>query len=551
MIMDNESPRVLIVTPDPSQAEMITMQLRKADLHCDCKRAANRDGYQRLLEEHRPHLVISAALMPRYNVFQALRASREENPSLRWIIVDEQASDEQAVTAMKAGAADYVSTRHFQRLGAAAREALAASGDAGMEGPPAFPASRPEPAETPDDQEARYFREIAEYAGDLIALLDRDGKRLYNNPAYAAVLGEPAELRGTDSFVDVHPADREKIREVFQETVASGEGRRTEYRLMDEKGNARVIESQGGVVPGPDGMTARVVVVSRDVTARRRTEESLQNLVAGTSSVVGEKFCVALVRHLARSLGVRFALVSETVSTLRDRVRSVAYWADDRWVPAFEYDVKGTTCERVMKEGRFCYYPEKVQEQFPKMEALKAMHAACYMGIPLFGASEVPIGHLFIMDDKPLADPARTKYIMSLFAARAAIEIERMHQTKIVGDAELQFRSALEVVHDAVVITDLNDIILFTNRPLQALTGYTEREMTGKLVFSLLLPDEEWQESQVRSEQRAKGISEVYETVMKRKDGSRFPARISASPVRNDRGESVGIVGIIQELPAQ
>jgi len=39
-------------------------------------------------------------------------------------------------------------------------------------------------------------------------------------------------LVGTDSFEEIHPDDRERIRRVFRETVATGAGQRTEYRFL-------------------------------------------------------------------------------------------------------------------------------------------------------------------------------------------------------------------------------------------------------------------------------------------------------------------------------
>jgi len=119
------------------------------------------------------------------------------------------------------------------------------------------------------------FRLIAENIADLIAVLDLEGKRLYNSPSYKEILGDPAALRGSVSFDEIHPEDRERIRKIFQETVKTGRGQRTEYRFLLRDGSVRYIESQGSVIRDEEGKTARVIVVSRDVTERRRGEEAL------------------------------------------------------------------------------------------------------------------------------------------------------------------------------------------------------------------------------------------------------------------------------------
>src|SRR5688572_25423698 len=57
-------------------------------------------------------------------------------------------------------------------------------------------------------------RLIAENMSDLLAILDPQGRRIFNSASYANVLGPPDRLRTTDSFLDVHPEDRGRIRDV-------------------------------------------------------------------------------------------------------------------------------------------------------------------------------------------------------------------------------------------------------------------------------------------------------------------------------------------------
>ena len=117
-----------------------------------------------------------------------------------------------------------------------------------------------------------------ENLADLVAVLDLDGCRLYNSPSYGGILGDPDQLRGSSSFDQVHPDDAARVRQAFQETVRTGLGHRLEYRLLDQHGRQRHIESQGSVIRDPQGRVAQVVVVSRDVTERRRAEEAIREL---------------------------------------------------------------------------------------------------------------------------------------------------------------------------------------------------------------------------------------------------------------------------------
>ena len=116
---------------------------------------------------------------------------------------------------------------------------------------------------------------IVRNARDLIAFLDVDGRRIYNSPSYAPLLGDPDALVGTDSFADIHPEDRERVRAVFRDTVRSGNGYRVEYRLVARDGTARVVQSEGSVIRVDDGRVVGVVVVGRDVTDERDSKSQL------------------------------------------------------------------------------------------------------------------------------------------------------------------------------------------------------------------------------------------------------------------------------------
>ncbi len=124
-----------------------------------------------------------------------------------------------------------------------------------------------------------FFRLITEHVTDLIAVVDRDGRRLYNNPAYEQSLGSASGLAGTDSFHEIHPEDRARIQAVFRETLASGQGQRTEYRLLSQ-GAVRYIESLGNVVRDEQGQPDKIVVISRDITERRQAMDQLQQTLA-------------------------------------------------------------------------------------------------------------------------------------------------------------------------------------------------------------------------------------------------------------------------------
>ena len=121
------------------------------------------------------------------------------------------------------------------------------------------------------------YRLITENSSDFIAMLDRDGRRLYNSPSYRALFGD-VKLSGADSFQEIHPEDREQIRRIFHESVETGVGQQARFRWVLNDGSVRFIESQGNVVQDESGQASKVVVVSHDVTERTKQQEKIDRL---------------------------------------------------------------------------------------------------------------------------------------------------------------------------------------------------------------------------------------------------------------------------------
>ena len=119
------------------------------------------------------------------------------------------------------------------------------------------------------------FQLITENAADMIAVVDTEGRRLYNSPAYQRVLGYSLEELQTSSLEQIHPDDQQRVMEAGQKARTTGRGERLEYRIRHKDGSWRVLESTASAVQNVKGQTARLVIVNRDITQRKRAEELL------------------------------------------------------------------------------------------------------------------------------------------------------------------------------------------------------------------------------------------------------------------------------------
>ncbi len=121
------------------------------------------------------------------------------------------------------------------------------------------------------------FKIVTENAADMIALVDVKGRRLYNSPSYKKILGySAAELSETSSFEQIHQEDRFKVLEAAREARSTGVGKKLEYRIRHKDGTWRVLESMASTIRNEKGEVAKLVIVNRDVTDRKRAEGELE-----------------------------------------------------------------------------------------------------------------------------------------------------------------------------------------------------------------------------------------------------------------------------------
>lgn len=120
------------------------------------------------------------------------------------------------------------------------------------------------------------FRLITENAADMIAVVDADGRRLYNSPSYERILGYTSEeLAGTPISDQIHPDDRDRVFKATNEALSSRLGRSLEYRMRHKDGSWRILDSRASTIVNRDE-AENIVIVNRDITDRKHLEEQFR-----------------------------------------------------------------------------------------------------------------------------------------------------------------------------------------------------------------------------------------------------------------------------------
>ncbi len=279
---------------------------------------------------------------------------------------------------------------------------------------------------------------LIEGSQDCIKVLDLDGRLLSMNAGGMAVLEicDFAPLRYS-LWVDFWQGDFQPLAIAAVETAKAGRIGRFIGFCPTMLGKPRWWDVIVNPIFNSEGEPERLLAVSRDITEYKQTEKTLKEIVEGTAPVTGSDFFYSMVQHLAQAIPVKYALVTECADLPKTRARTLAFWNGKAFAENFEYDVKNTTCEKVY-QGEESFYAREVQKLFPLETALVDIGAQSYIGLPMYSTAGEFIGHLAVLDDRPMDEP-RGLDVLKIFAARAAAELERQK-------AEQELHKALEEV---------------------------------------------------------------------------------------------------------
>ena len=368
----------------------------------------------------------------------------------------------------------------------------------------------------------KLFRLITENAADMIAVVDTEGKRIYNSLSYQKILGySPAELQRSLSFEQIHPDDRERVIAAGAEARRTGKGKALEYRMRHKDGTWRVLESTSSVIRSGKGEPDLLVIVNRDVTGRKQAQDSL-----------------AYERNLLR--------------TLIDNVPDGIYVKDTqgRFLvgnPRLAQLIGVRSPEELMGKTDFDFFPMELAQRYRDDEV-----AVLQSGQPMIGREEpcqTKEGQeLWLQTTKVrLQDPSGA--VVGVVGMGHDITAHKRAEDALRAQHDL-LRTMIDNMPDYIYVKDDESRFVVANRALAELVGAKNPEdLLGKSDFDYF-PRE--LATAFYSDERA--MLQTGQPLFNQEERSVDAAgnakwtSTSKVPLRNRQGETIGIIGIGRDI---
>lgn len=316
-------------------------------------------------------------------------------------------------------------------------------------------------------------------ADETYGFVNAQYEKLFDLPRDEIIGRRNVDLLGQDAY-----------RRISRYVKAALSGRRVKYEIDVDLSTlgSRTLAVEYVPDVSADGRVQGYYSLAIDITDRKNAEASIRAVVEGTA-VVGAKFFQSFAKHLAGAMNVRYVLVCLHLDNPVTKVRTLAFWSGDELKENIEYELAGGPCA-VTARGEWTFYPEGIQAQFAADTDLVAMEAESYCGIPMLDSNGRIMGHLAMIDDRPMTSNLCERSIVKVFVARAAAEMERIINDRKLHTSESRIRSIIEAIPVCVKVLDAEGMLLDMNATgLSLIEADSLESVRGKCVFDFIVEE--------------------------------------------------------------
>ena len=426
------------------------------------------------------------------------------------------------------------------------------------------------------ERSERRYRALAANSSDLVVVLDAQGTIAYVSPSVRQIVGyDVDEVLGKPYFDFVHPDDLAAARTRFPEIVAKpGPVAQMEFRYLHKNGSWVTLESIARNALG-DPLVGGIVVNARDVTQRNAATRNIANLsrlyatLSGVNSAIVhsrtaadlfEEICrIAVERGQFRIAWVsRYNKATEALTVIAQRGIPESELAQLMGTASNLADGAGASSMSI-REGVVVHIKDLASQTRPSVWdalAIKWGARSC-AAVPIRRNGEI-IGALkLFVGETDLFDPQELDLLREMgqdieFALNGfERDTQREKAQHELRDSEERFRAMFEQAGVGILEVSLAGKFTRVNPAFCSMLGYPAAELLGRGFQDVTHP-----EDQTKSAALAEALAGPHATVVRqgiekryiRKDGTTIWGDVSVAVVRDERGNPLHFVTVVQDI---
>jgi PAS domain S-box-containing protein len=258
--------KVLIVEDQPTDAELLQYDMRRAGLEFTARRVETQEAFERELQEFEPDLILSDFSMPSFDGLSALGLAQARTPETPFIFVSGTIGEDRAIDALKRGATDYVLKDRPKRIISAIQRALAEADER---------AALRDSQEALESSEQR-FRSFVQQLPARASIMDLQGRYTFVNKSWERTTGKAAKDVLGRSYAEILPADRAAALAPFlRQVIESGKPVSRSY-CSGNGDDMRCWRASYFPIRDAEGKSALIGIVAIDITEPKRQEAKLE-----------------------------------------------------------------------------------------------------------------------------------------------------------------------------------------------------------------------------------------------------------------------------------
>jgi len=356
---------------------------------------------------------------------------------------------------------------------------------------------------------------------DAVVVVDLEGSILEVNDAALRLTGysDRDDLAGRSAFEFIAEEDRDRALNDMLKSFEVGPGFEVQYRFKNKQGDLSYVEARGGMLYAASGDVTGHIVIVRDITERRRMEDSLRASEEKLRFMFAAIIDAVVVIDLeGKILDINDAGLKMTGYGTRDEI--IGHYA-------FEFIAEEDRERAVSDMARSFEEGPGFMVQYAMVDRSGGKRDVEAAGSMLYDSDGNVSGFINVVRDIS----------------------ERKRMEEELRASEEKLRAIFESIADAIIVIGMDGLIQDANAEAVRMLGHRHKdEVIGTRSWEYLLTSDRGRSREYAEQMFGEGFGGAIEFRLKDPDGKDIIVDSRGTVLHDSDGKPIGLVGVSRDI---